>query len=527
MWLRRRVAARYISGNGIEIGALHVPMPLPSGASVKYLDRLSTAELRAEYPELRDLPLAEVDIVEDGEDPVSIPAESQDFLIASHVIEHCEDPVGTLKNWLRILRPGGVIYLVVPNRKRTFDRGRRPTSTEHLLRDHREGPEVSRSSHYLEWVGAYANPGAEANRQAAELEAEGYRIHFHVWTAREFCDSMTTIAAEEGMPMVVKATARNFREFIVVLEKNERRAPRAGVSPRRRRRLVTVAPVSDDSGSKARSNLGAKAVFVAKAIGRRLRWAPHDIRFALTSGKQGLQPPRGISFVGHGDFREVGQWYVQQFQALGGLQPEHRVLDMGCGVGRMAIPLTEYLKEGGYEGFDTSAEMIRWCRKNITAAYPRFRFTHAPIYNRKYNPFGTISAQEFRFPYADAEFDFAFATSLFTHLGIEETRHYLAELARVLKPGGSALVTFFLLGGEGRPADGRGLAFDFAHEFGPLRTTDPKEPEAAVAYPEALLRSEAGAVGLSVEDPIVYGRWPELNVGRDIQDMVILRRVAV
>ena len=287
-----------------------------------------------------------------------------------------------------------------------------------------------------------------------------------------------------------------------------------------------MAPVTNETGSQVRSNFGAKALFVAKALGRRLRWAPHDLRFALASGRNTLQPPRGLAFVGHGDFREVGQWYVKQFREIGGLEPDHRVLDIGCGIGRMAIPLTDFLEDGSYEGFDTSAEMIRWCRKNITAADPRFRFTHAPIYNRKYNPFGKLSAHEFRFPYPDEEFDFSFATSLFTHLGIEETRHYLAELARVLKPGGGALATFFLLGGEGRPLDGRGLAFDFAHEFGPLRTTDPKEPEAAVAYPEALLRNEAEAVGLSVEEPIVYGRWPEVEVGRDIQDMVVLRRVA-
>ena len=238
MWLRRRIANRYIRGSGIEIGALHLPMPLPPGANVKYLDRLSTAELREEYPELHDLPLAEVEIVEDGENPESIPSESQDFVIASHVIEHCEDPVGTLKNWLRILRPGGVIYLVVPNRKRTFDRNRRPTTPEHLLRDHRQGPEVSRATHYEEWVGAYTKPGVKANRQAAELEAEGYRIHFHVWSADEFRDSMVTIAEQEDMPIVVKAMARNFREFIVVLEKNERRPASHGRSYAGDRRLL-------------------------------------------------------------------------------------------------------------------------------------------------------------------------------------------------------------------------------------------------------------------------------------------------
>ena len=274
-----------------------------------------------------------------------------------------------------------------------------------------------------------------------------------------------------------------------------------------------------------RQDLGAKAVFVAKAIGRRALWAPYDIEHKLGGGDP-LDPPRGLSFVGHGDFRDVGRWYVQQFETLGGLTAEDRILDIGCGIGRMAIPLTDFVKSGSYEGFDTSNAMIRWCQKNITSRNENFRFTHAPIYNRKYNPFGTVLAEDFRFPYDDAQFDFAIATSLFTHLGIVETRHYLEEIARVLKPGGRALVTFFLLGGPGRPADGRDLAFDFAFAFGPLRTTDAREPEAAVAFPEELLDEEVSTAGLGIKPPITYGRWPEVAVGRDIQDMVILEKTA-
>lgn len=223
LWNRRRVrnryARRHLRGEGLEIGALHQPQTLPPGVSVRYLDRLDTAGLREEYPELADLPLVEVDIVEDGEDPVSIADESIDFLIASHVIEHCEDPVFTIRNWLRILRPGGTIFLVVPDRRRTFDRGRPPTTTEHLLRDHHEGPTVSRGDHYREWVAMFPEPGTDPADQAADLEEQGYRVHFHVWSPDEFRDSLVTIAATEGLPLDVIDLGRNYREFILVLRK--------------------------------------------------------------------------------------------------------------------------------------------------------------------------------------------------------------------------------------------------------------------------------------------------------------------
>jgi len=188
---------------------------------VRYLDRLDLASLRREYPELDDLPLVDVDIVEDGENPRSVPDESLDFIVASHMIEHCEDPLGTLVNWLRTLRTGGRIFLVVPDRRRTFDRDREPQDFEHLLMDFKEGPEGSRSGHYRDWV---ANVDVEVSdsdeeREAEQLERRGYRIHFHVWTPDEFVETIKRFAVEEDVPIEVLAVGRNFREFVVVLEK--------------------------------------------------------------------------------------------------------------------------------------------------------------------------------------------------------------------------------------------------------------------------------------------------------------------
>lgn len=271
-------------------------------------------------------------------------------------------------------------------------------------------------------------------------------------------------------------------------------------------------------------NFRAKAVFVFKAVARRIRWLPHDLVRRLRRHPDELEPPAGLAFVGHGDFRAVGDWYATQFEDLGGMSSESRVLDIGCGIGRMAIPLTSRLESGSYEGFDTSEAMIRWCTRNISTRSPNFSFTYAPVYNQKYNPFGSIEASEFEFPYGDEEFDFAFATSVFTHLSIEDSRRYLTELARVLVPGGTALLTLFILDGEGRKPMDDDLAYCFSFGFGPLWSTNPKEPEAAVAFPIDVLEREVERAGLSFRGPVRWGRWPEEEVGHDVQDIIVLEK---
>jgi ubiquinone/menaquinone biosynthesis C-methylase UbiE len=267
-----------------------------------------------------------------------------------------------------------------------------------------------------------------------------------------------------------------------------------------------------------------KAIYLAKAVARRLRWGPSD--FARRRREGPLVPPRHLAFVGSGDFEQTGQQFLGYFRELGGLGPGDRVLDIGCGIGRMAMPLAGYLDGGSYAGFDVGREMVRWCQRNITARWPSFEFTWASVYNGKYNPFGKESGTEFRFPYDDASFDFAFATSLFTHLLRDEAHHYLAETARVLRPGGRCLLTFFLLTPEAEAeiAAGRSM-LDFAHPIAGGLTTDPAQPEQAIAFAATDVRSALTAVGLRVQEPIHHGLWSNTPGGLTLQDIVIAERV--
>jgi len=180
---------------------------------------------------------------------------------------------------------------------------------------------------------------------------------------------------------------------------------------------------------------------------RRIYYYPLDLYNAITGNRHHMVPPKGKIFTGSGDFLRDGRKLVEQFKEYGGLQPDQRVLDIGCGIGRVAIPLTGVLTEqGSYEGFDVVQEGIDWCRKKIIPRYPHFNFQYIPLKNDLYNLATDQTAASISFPYQDQSFDFIASISVFTHMLPSETTHYFTEIARVLKPSGRCFATFFILG---------------------------------------------------------------------------------
>jgi SAM-dependent methyltransferase len=217
--IRTTVAATFLRGEGIEIGALHQPLPLPGGAKATYVDRMRVADLRGHYPELADLPLIEPDVLDDGETLATFADASQDFVVANHFLEHCQNPIAALQTLLRVLKPGGVLFLAVPDRRFTFDVDRPPTPIEHLIRDYTDGPEWSRRQHFEEWVRLVnKQPEDRVDASVAYLMSIDYSIHFHVWRAvdlLEFIQVFHRFAAFE-----LELFRRNGFESLLILRKS-------------------------------------------------------------------------------------------------------------------------------------------------------------------------------------------------------------------------------------------------------------------------------------------------------------------
>lgn len=227
---------------------------------------------------------------------------------------------------------------------------------------------------------------------------------------------------------------------------------------------------------------------------------------------------------GRENFVKVGDAMVRRFAEIGGLRPDHRVLDVGSGVGRMALALTRYLEPGAsYEGFDVDGEGIAWCQENVTPRFPNFRFQVADVYNKHYHPRGSQPASAYRFPFDAAAFDFVFLTSVFTHLLPDDLENYLREISRVLAPGGRCFITMFLLNEQSLAAiEGGQSVRRFPYDKGIYRVEHEEFPERAIAYDEAYARRTFAASGLTIVEPIHLQGWSRRQLsGEGQQDYIV------
>ncbi len=229
-------------------------------------------------------------------------------------------------------------------------------------------------------------------------------------------------------------------------------------------------------------------------------------------------------FVGDGDFRAIGAEFLGHLVRFGKLQPHHRVLDVGCGIGRLAAPLTQYLDDGAsYLGLDPARDGIAWCQKAITPVYPSFRFRHIDVAHTLYNPQGLLRGASLVLPLGDRSVDFALLVSVVTHLPPDEVITYSRELSRVLTPGGTVFMTCFTIPSDGVPKTVTDPRCNFLRiDDGPSWTGRQDDPLGMIAYDEGWLEARLAEAGFECE-PCRRGSWRGTEAAH-YQDIIVARR---
>lgn len=228
-----------------------------------------------------------------------------------------------------------------------------------------------------------------------------------------------------------------------------------------------------------------------------------DLPFLFGVNSRLATPPQPlIDFIG-GGYGPIGFEFLRFLVGFAGLTPTSSLLDMGCGCGRVAFALSHYLAEDGrYVGFDIVPKLVDWDRDNITRTMPWFEFVHADIFNGAYNPSGGKQSLDYRFPAGDRSIDVCLAASLFTHLRRADAMHYFDETSRVLKRGGRALFSFFVLDERSLAAmRDRRATFNFDSPADPpdVFTVNRDVPESAIGVTANAVERWATTSGLEVE----------------------------
>ena len=193
-------------------------MALPPGVTVRYADYQPPEEIRKSYVEVASITAP--DIVTDLESMRGLADESEDFIVANHVLEHVEDPLRALSSIARVLRIGGVAFLALPDKRFTFDKDRAITPLAHLTKDHREGPDWSLAGHYNEWCRCIDGlQGAAHAQKVSVMLAQRSNIHFHVWDYPAMLELFAYVAGDAATGLDVEMSVLNVPEVIWILRK--------------------------------------------------------------------------------------------------------------------------------------------------------------------------------------------------------------------------------------------------------------------------------------------------------------------
>lgn len=216
---------------GLEIGALDFPTFKKEEGPIKYADSFSYEELLEKYKDSSIFNFQEIvrpDYVVWDLNNYGRIQERFDYIIACHVIEHLSNPFGFIQRVSNLLKPGGSLFLTIPDKRFIHeDCHRENTSLAHLLSDFAENSETASFDHYFDYIFGLEFDKVKDLEGLIERSRGLFRtgsldIHCHVWTDQSFRQQLEFITSREWIPCKIKLsghTPPGYNEFTVVLRR--------------------------------------------------------------------------------------------------------------------------------------------------------------------------------------------------------------------------------------------------------------------------------------------------------------------
>jgi predicted SAM-dependent methyltransferase len=181
-----------------------------------YIDRVPASHWKTD-PRFAKEKVVEVDIVDDGVELSTVAADHLDYLIAAHVLEHADNPIRALQNWLRVVKPGGHLIVIVPDMRHMWDHNREVTPLDHFFRDYEEGPTTSAADHYRE-IARRSMGWTDEEKIEEYVAINEPAVHFHTWTFESFLEFLVAVNKYLEHPYEVVEAQLNIGEAVAVLK---------------------------------------------------------------------------------------------------------------------------------------------------------------------------------------------------------------------------------------------------------------------------------------------------------------------
>ena len=150
---------------------------------------------------------------------ISCPAQQFSFVLSEHVLEHLSNPIAALREWLRILKPAGKLFLFLPHKERTFDRYRSRTPLSHLIQDYETQISQQDDTHLMDWKTHVLDRNLAPHYQGIPFQEHSALgiVHHHVWITEDIVELLIYV----GFKIIsnVDQVPDRLDSFVVIGEK--------------------------------------------------------------------------------------------------------------------------------------------------------------------------------------------------------------------------------------------------------------------------------------------------------------------
>lgn len=253
----------------------------------------------------------------------------------------------------------------------------------------------------------------------------------------------------------------------------------------------------------------------------------------MTENREPFEEMRKSSLnarVGGADPEAVGAACFQLIDSHLQLAPDSKILDFGCGIGRVLHYVATQRKISQIVGMDIMPDVIEFCRTHIAPSNQYAHFELIADTNDHYDRFGTnrgITKEQNRNKYQDY-FDEVYAFSVFTHVDYDDFSSLLADIRNFLKPGGKFLFSAFALTNHSKSMiDLKRTQFGFEEggfeRSGAIIVGKHDDRLAFIGYELSIIEKFIFDAGL-VLNTFEAGTWTGSGVGRSLQDLFVCER---